>query len=87
MHAGKSWYRRIDSFEIHMKETGYFRDSNSVFSSALNHERTWVLPSVVHICRKEALKASCCCEPGSFAINKAWPMVMRSARKHGRLAE
>ena len=38
--------------------------------------RTWVLPSLVHKLRKAAANASCCCEAGSLAISKAWPMVI-----------
>ena len=39
-----------------------------------------VLPSLVHMLRKAALKASCCCEAGSLAISRAWPTVIRSFR-------
>jgi hypothetical protein len=42
--------------------------------------RTWLLPSLVHKPRKEAENASCCCEAGSLAISKAWPMVIWSFR-------
>jgi len=42
--------------------------------------RTWLLPSLVHKPRKAAENASCCCEAGSLAISKAWPMVIWSFR-------
>ena len=38
--------------------------------------RTWLLPSLVHKPRKAAENASCCCEAGSLAISRAWPMVI-----------
>jgi hypothetical protein len=38
--------------------------------------RICVLPSLVHRLRKDAAKASCCCDAGSLAINRAWPMVI-----------
>src|SRR5438093_902899 len=42
--------------------------------------RTCELPSLVHIPRKESAKASCCCAAGSFAMSRAWPVVILSAR-------
>ena len=39
-----------------------------------------MLPSLVHMPRKAAANASCCCEAGSLAISKAWPMVIWSFR-------
>jgi hypothetical protein len=38
--------------------------------------RTWLLPSLVHMPRNTAAKASCCCDAGSFAIRRARPMVI-----------
>ena len=43
--------------------------------------RTCELPSLVHMPRKAAANASCCCEAWSLAINRAWPMVISSFRK------
>ena len=42
--------------------------------------KTWLLPSLVHKPRNAAENASCCCEAGSLAISKAWPMVIWSFR-------
>src|SRR5205807_566201 len=42
--------------------------------------RTWLFPSLVHKPRKEAENASCCCEAGSLAISRAWPIVIWSFR-------